>query len=221
MSVEFSTLLKTSNLFEGISAEEIAAMLFCLKARVCKFAKGDFIMREGDCPSAIGIILRGNVLLIQEDMWGNRNIVSKVGPAQTFATAFASAGSAPLNVSVVADEEVQVMFIDVSKILTVCSSNCSHHNKIIHNLIAELAKNNLSLSEKITHMNKRTTREKIMSCLSAQSSKTGSREFDIPFSRQQMADYLGVERSGLSLELSKMKRDGLIEFNKNHFVVLI
>ena len=221
MSVEFSTILKTSNLFEGISAEEIAAMLFCLKARVNKFAKGDFIMREGDCPSAIGMVLRGNVLLIQEDMWGNRNIVSKVGPAQTFATAFASAGSAPLNVSVVADEEVQVMFIDVSKILTVCSSNCSHHNKIIHNLIAELAKNNLNLSEKITHMNKRTTREKIMSYLSAQSSKAGSREFDVPFSRQQMADYLGVERSGLSLELSKMKRDGLIEFNKNHFVVKV
>ena len=218
---EFIKILRTSNLFEGISLDEIAAMLVCLEAKVKSFEKGEFLMREGDTSHAVGLVLKGNALIIQEDMWGNRNILAKVGPAQTFGTAFACAKREAVNVSVVADNSVQTMFLDVGRIITVCNANCSHHNKIIHNLVAELAEKNINLSQKLTHMGMRTTREKIMSYLSAQSSKAGSREFDVPFTRQQMADYLGVERSGLSLELSKMKRDGLIEFNKNHFVVLI
>lgn len=214
-------IIRSSNLFEGITEDEAKAMLICLNVKIKKFSKDEFLLREGDFINSIGIIISGSVLIVQEDMWGNRNIVEKVTPAQTFATAFACANGSVSNVSVVADEEVQAMFIDVSKIMTVCSSNCSHHNKIIHNLIADLAKNNLNLNDKITHMGKRTTREKIMSYLSAQSNKAGSREFNIPYSRQQMADYLGVERSGLSLELSKMKREGLIDFNKNHFLVKV
>lgn len=218
---EFLRTIKNSNLFEGITQDEIRAMLFCLKPEIRKYEKDEFLLREGDIASSIGLILKGSALIIQEDMWGNRNIVSKAASSQTFATAYACAQSTDLNVSVVASENAQVMLFDVKRILTVCNSACSHHNKIIHNLIAELAKNNLTLSEKITHMNKRTTREKIMSYLSSQSNKSGSREFDIPFSRQQMADYLGVERSGLSLELGKMQREGLIKFNKNHFAINI
>ena len=217
---EFIKTIKSSNLFEGISAEEIAAMLVCLEAKVKKFKKGEFVVREGDVANSIGLILEGSSLIIQEDKWGNRNILEKVKVAQTFGTAFACVGGATLNVSVVADDDVQVLFLDIHRIVTVCSSACSHHNKIVRNLIAELAEKNLRLREKITHMNKRTTRDKIMSYLSAQSSKAGTREFEIPFSRQQMADYLGVERSGLSLELGKMKREGLIEFNKSHFVII-
>ena len=216
---DYIKILRSSNLFDGILPEEIGAMLVCLDAKVSNYQKDEFVQREGDDIDSIGLVLDGSVLVIQEDMWGNRNIVERVSTSQTFTTAFACARGSVLNVSVVAGKSTKIMFLNVQKILTVCTSSCSHHNKIIRNLISELAESDLHLSERMTHLNKRTTREKIMSYLSSQSNIAGGREFDIPFSRQQMADYLSVERSGLSLELGKMKKEGLIEFNKNHFVV--
>lgn len=111
------------------------------------------------------------------------------------------------------------MFLNVKRILNVCPSACSHHSRVIRNLLSELAEKNLRFNEKLTHMGQRTTRAKIMSYLSAEAQRLGKYEFDIPFSRQQLADYLGVERSGLSLELGKMKKDGLLDYHKNHFVL--
>ena len=111
------------------------------------------------------------------------------------------------------------MFLNVNRILNVCPSACTHHNRIIRNILGELAEKNLRFSEKLEHMGQRTTRTKVMSYLSAEAQRLGTYEFDIPFSRQQLADYLGIERSGLSSELSKMCRDGLIDFHKSHFVV--
>ena len=111
------------------------------------------------------------------------------------------------------------MLLNIRRVLTVCSSACEHHNRIIQNLLAELAEKNLLQNEKLTHMGQRTTRGKLMSYLSAEAQRLGRYEFDIPFSRQQLADYLAVERSGLSLELGKMQKDGLLEFHKNHFVL--
>ena len=108
------------------------------------------------------------------------------------------------------------MFLDVARILNVCPSACVHHSRIIRNLLGELAEKNLCFSEKLTHMGQRSTRAKLMSYLSAEAQRLGRSEFDIPFSRQQLADYLGVERSGLSLELGKMCREGLLDFHKSH-----
>ncbi len=209
----------SSNLFFGVTQKELEAMLVCLNAQTQKYKKGEFLLRQGDNLSAIGLILDGCALIFQEDRWGNRNIVSKLGAAQTFGVAYACSPKTELNVSIVAESALEVMFLDVKQILNVCSSACSHHNKIIRNLIAELAQKNLKLNEKLTHMGKRTTREKLMSYLSAQSLKLGKPEFDIVFSRQQLADYLSVERSGLCLELSKMQDEGLIEYKKNHFII--
>ena len=123
---------------------------------------------------------------------------------------------ARLNVSVMAEAPVIVMFLDVARILNVCPSACAHHSRIIRNLLGELAEKNLRFSEKLTHMGQRSTRAKLMSYLSAEAQRLGRYEFDIPFSRQQLADYLGVERSGLSLELGKMCREGLLDFHKSH-----
>ena len=100
-----------------------------------------------------------------------------------------------------------------------CPSACSHHSRIIRNLLGELAEKNLRLNEKLTHMGQRTTRAKLMSYFSAEAQRRGSYEFDIPFSRQQLADYLGVERSGLSMELGKMRDEGLLDFHKSHFLL--
>ena len=218
---EFFPILRSSSLFSGVSEEELAAMLSCLDTRMEAFPKEAFLLRTGDTVESIGIVLSGSVLVIQEDIWGNRNILSKAGSAQTFAAAFACAFGSILNVSVIADTPTTVLFLNVKRILHVCPSACSHHSQIIQNLLGELAEKNLRFSEKITHMGQRTTRAKLMSYFSAEAQRLGTYEFDIPFSRQQLADYLAVERSGLSLELGKMRDEGLLDFYKNHFVLKV
>ena len=196
-------------------------MLSCLDTRMEAFPKEAFVLRTGDTVESIGIVLSGSVLVIQEDIWGNRNILSKAGPVQTFAAAFACAPGSILNVSVIADTPTTVLFLNVKRILHVCPSACSHHSRIIRNLLTDLAEKNLRFSEKLTHMGQRTTRAKLMSYFSAEAQRLGTYEFDIPFSRQQLADYLAVERSGLSLELGKMRDEGVLDFHKNHFVLKV
>lgn len=218
---DYLSVIRSSQLFSGVSEEEVIAMLSCLKAERKDFPKDAFLLRAGDTAESIGLVLSGSVLVIQEDIWGNRNILSKAGPGQTFAAAFACAPGSVLNVSVVAETPVTALFLDVKRILTVCPSACAHHSRIIRNLLGELAEKNLRFGEKLTHMGQRTTRSKLMSYLSAEAQRRGAVEFDIPFSRQQLADFLGVERSGLSLELGKMKQDGLLDFHKSHFVLKV
>ena len=218
---EFFPMLHAAPLFSGISGEELAAMLSCLAARIDTFPKGARLLRAGDAAEEVGLVLAGSVLIVQEDIWGNRNILLKAPPGQSFAAAYACAPGSVLNVSVVAETPVTVMFLNVKRILNVCSSVCAHHSRIIRNLLVELAEKNLRFSEKLIHVGQRTTRAKLMSYFSAEAQRLGKYEFDIPFSRQQLADYLGVERSGLSLELGKMKKDGLLDFYKSHFILKV
>ena len=215
----FLPVLRSSRLFSGVSEGDITAMLSCLDTKMLTFPKDTFLLRAGDTIDAIGFVLSGSVLVVQEDIWGNRNILSRVGAGQTFATAYACAPDSVPNVSVVAETAVVAMFLNVKRVLNVCSSACAHHTRIIRNLLGELAEKNLRLGEKLTHMGQRTTRAKLMSYFSSEAQRLGKYEFDIPFSRQQLADYLAVERSGLSLELGKMKKDGLLDFHKNHFIL--
>lgn len=218
---EFLSTIRSAPLFSGVSEAELTAMLACLKAEKKDFPKEAFVLRAGDTAESIGLVLSGTVLVIQEDIWGNRNILSKAGLGQTFAAAYACAPGSRLNVSVVAETPVTVLFLNVKRILTVCPSACSYHSRIIRNLLGELAGKNLQFSEKLTHVGQRSTRSKIMSYLSAEAQRLGTYELDIPFSRQQLADYLGVERSGLSQELGKMKKDGLLDYHKSHFVLKV
>lgn len=196
-------------------------MLSCLETREERFPKDTFLLRAGDTAESIGLVLSGSVLVVQEDIWGNRNILSKAGPGQTFAAAYACAPGSLLNVSVLAETPVTAMFLNVKRVLNVCPSACEHHSRIIRNLLGELAEKNLRFGEKLTHMGQRTTRAKLMSYFSAEAQRLGTYEFDIPFSRQQLADYLAVERSGLSLELGKMRSEGLLDFHKSHFILKV
>lgn len=196
-------------------------MLSCLETRGERFPKDTFLLRTGDTAESIGLVLSGSVLVVQEDIWGNRNILSKAGPGQTFAAAYACAPGSLLNVSVLAETPVTAMFLNVKRVLNVCPSACEHHSRIIRNLLGELAEKNLRFGEKLTHMGQRTTRAKLMSYFSAEAQRLGTYEFDIPFSRQQLADYLAVERSGLSLELGKMRSEGLLDFHKSHFILKV
>lgn len=217
----FLPVLRSSRLFSGVSDSNITAMLSCLDTKMQTFPKDTFLLRFGDAVDTIGFVLSGSVLVVQEDIWGNRNILSKMGAGQTFATAYACAPDSVPNVSVIAETTVVAMSLNVKRVLNVCSSACAHHTQIIQNLLGELAEKNLHLGEKLTHMGQRTTRAKLMSYFSSEAQRLGKFEFDIPFSRQQLADYLAVERSGLSLELGKMKKDGLLDFHKNHFVLTL
>lgn len=216
---KFFNLIRSSQLFDGIAEEETKAMLSCLEARQERFQKGSYILHAGDVTESLGLILEGRVLVVQEDFWGNRNILTSSGPGQTFAETFACAQDAELNVSVVADTPVTILFLNVKRIIRPCSSACQHHSRMIRNLVSDLASKNLYFNEKLTHLGQRTTRMKILSYLSAAAQRNSSVEFDIPFSRQELADYLSVERSGLSRELCKMKEEGLLDFHKNHFVL--
>ena len=216
---EFFSILAASPLFSGVTEDELDAMLTCLAAKTEQFPKDVFLLHPGDKVKEIGMVLSGCALVVQEDIWGNRNILSKTGPGQTFAEVFACAPGAVLNVSVEAESAVTVMFLHIRRVLSVCPSACSHHSRIIRNLLGELAEKNLRLNEKLTHMAQRTTRAKLMSYFSAEAQRRSVYEFDIPFSRQQLADYLGVERSGLSVELGKMRDEGLLDFHKSHFLL--
>lgn len=218
---EFLPILQTSRLFSGVTEQELQSMLTCLSARTERFPKDCFLLRAGDRIDSIGLVLSGSVLVVQEDVWGNRNILSKAGPGQSFALAFACAPGAVLSVSVMAASPVTVLFLNVRRILTLCPSACAHHSRILRNLLGELAEKNLALGGKLSHMGQRSTRAKLLSYLSAEAQRQGAYEFEIPFSRQQLADYLGVERSGLSAELGKMQKEGLLAFRKSRFILNI
>lgn len=218
---EYLSIIRSSRLFSGISEHEIMAMLACFDAKKESFSKETFLLRAGDTAESIGLVLSGRVLIIQEDIWGNRNILSGAGQGQTFATAYACAPGSVLEVSVFAETPVTVLFLNLKRVLNMCPSVCTYHSRIIRNLLGELAEKNLRFSEKLAHMGQRTTRAKLMSYFSAEVQRFGKYEFDIPFSRQQLADYLAVERSGLSAELGKMRKEGLLDFRRNHFILKV
>lgn len=213
------SFIKNASIFHGMDEQEIEAVLNCLKAKTSSYEKGEYVLRTGDSIDTLGLILKGTVLVIQEDFWGNRNLLAKVSQGQLFAESFACQTGAILNVSVVSDEETVIMWLNVKCILSICSNACDYHNRLIRNLLSELSRKNLQLNKKLTHMGKRTTRDKLLSYLSGEAIINGKSEFDITFSRQQLADYLSVERSAMSAELGRLRDSGLIEFERNHFIL--
>lgn len=214
---EFIPVMKRAPIFGGIDEEEIESVLGCLKARICSYEKGEYALRAGDPMDEVGLVVAGSVLVVQEDFWGNRNLRAKISPGQTFGEAFACVPGMVADVSVTAGENSKIMWIGVRRILDTCPSACAHHSRMVRNLLSDLALKNIKNSEKLTHVCKRTTRTKLLSYLSSESQRQGKTEFDIPFDRQQLADYLSVERSAMSAELSRMQRDGLLEVHKNRF----
>ncbi len=216
---QFLPLISRCALFQGLSRAELGRALDCLAAVKKEYPRGAFLLRAGDQTGQMGLMLWGSALLVREDLWGRRNIIDKVLPGDVFAEAFAASGAA-LNLSAVAGEDCGVLLLDVGQVLTACPSACPAHHKIIQNLTAVLARKLLLLQDKITHMGRHTTREKLLSYLSAQAARQGRLTFDIPFDRQQLADYLCVDRAAMSAELSKLQRDGLLRCRRNHFTLI-
>ncbi len=204
-------------LFHGIRADEIEQLLPCLGARWRDFSKGELILRAGDVTDELGIIVRGSANIVVNSYWGDSVIFGHIGPGEVFAESYAAIPGEELGVDVVAAEECQVCFLDMGKLLTTCERSCPFHHRLIHNMIQLSARKNLGLSRRMTHIAPKSIRKRLLSYLSQQALEQGSSHVTIPFSRQQLADYLGVDRSALSNELSKMRRDGLIDFRKSEF----
>ncbi len=212
-------ILQNSDLFNGIGADEIKAMLHCLMATSKTFEKDQFIIHAGDKVNNVGMVISGSAIIIKEDFWGNRNLMSVIEPGDMFGEVYACLPNTEVTVAVVAKEPTKVMFFNMKRILTTCSNSCEFHASLINNMITALATYSVRMNNKLDHMSKRTTREKLLSYLSSEAMRAGSATFTIPLNRQQLADYLSVDRSAMSSELSKMQKEGLIEYNRNDFTL--
>jgi CRP-like cAMP-binding protein len=217
---KYETLLQSCALFNGIESDQLFKLLECLGATQHARAKGDFILRAGDPPSWVGVVLEGSAHIIQEDFWGNRSIVARALPGDLFAESFCCAATDQLPVSVVALEPTKILTLDFNRIVSLCSSACGFHNALIKNMLKVIASKSVELTRKLEDVSQRTTKEKLLSYLSRQALAKDARRFDIPFNRQELADYLSVDRSALSGELSKMQSEGILSYQKNHFELL-
>ena len=217
---QYIPILEGTGLFAGLSRDELHTMLPCLNARVREFPKGAYVVRRGTVLQDIALPVRGALHIQREDYWGNRDIVRRIHTGELFGEAYIAPGSGALIHDVVAVEDSTVMFFDVRKILTVCSSSCRFHTQVVQNLFFTICEKNRLLLQKMSHLTRRTTREKLISYLSEEAKRQNSARFSIPFNRQQLADFLSVDRSAMSNELCKMRNEGLLEFDKNRFHLL-
>ena len=213
-------VLEKCPLFDGIGIEDLTGLLGCLGARKLSATKGEIILREGDTATQVGIVLSGAVQLERQDYYGNRSIVAYIGPGQLFGESYACAQVELLPISAVADEASQVLLIDARRITVCCGNACAFHSRIIFNMLRLVANTNLVYDQKIQVTSKRSTREKLMAYLMNQMKLRGSNSFTIPYDRQELADYLEVDRSGLSAEISKLRKEGVLQSQKNQFTLL-
>lgn len=212
--------LSDMGIFGGMEETQIQTLLQCLGAVRKHYRKGEVILREGEPVEQIGVVLSGLVLMESSDAWGNRSVLGSAVPGAVFAEAYACAPGEPLLISVTAAEETEALFFNVGKALEVCPNACPFHGKLVRNLLEVCARKSLQLSRRILHTGSKSIRGRLLSYLSECAKKSGGSAFFIPYNRQQLADYLGVDRSAMCSELSRMRREGLIEYEKNRFVLI-
>ena len=215
-----SEVLSRCALFAGIREDERSAMLDCLGAREAATVRGGYVFREGDRAEWVGIVLSGQVQVVREDFYGNRSIMTEVSPAGLFGEVFACADVERYPVSVEVVQEGAVVLMSLARILRVCTGGCAFDNRLVSNLLRIVAGKNLQLNQKIEITSQRTTRDKLMTYLATAAKKAGSRTFEIPFNRQGLADYLGVERSALSAEIGRLRREGILQSERSVFTLL-
>ena len=209
---EYIPVLQKTQLFSGISEEDTAVMLECLQAKLRTYKKGEFVVRQGEHISNIMVLAAGKLHIQRDDHWGNRSIISMISAAEMFGEAYAAPDSSPMLNDVLAVEDSAVIFFDVNRIITVCPSACRFHSMVVRNLFFAISEKNRKLVRKLSFMSERTTREKLIAYLSEEAKRQNSSSFSIPFNRQQLADFLSVDRSAMSNELCKMRGEGLLEY---------
>lgn len=217
---DFFDILRECPLFDRIGDESLKEMLGCLNAKECSYKKGDVVFAEGDKAKYLGIVLEGSVQLVRVDYYGNRSILTNIEPPQLFGEAFACAGLKSLPVDAVAATDTRILLLDAQRIARPCGNACPCHGQTILNLLHIVAKKNLVLHQKIEITSKRSTREKLMTYLLLQAKNAKSHTFTVPYDCQELADYLEVDRSGLSAEISKLRNEKVLECRRSTFTLL-
>ncbi len=216
---KYFDVLSKCILFKNINKDDLLSVSKCLGGIIKSYSKDDIIISEGDNADILGVILEGSVHITRIDYYGNRDIIAGFKKGEIFGETISILDNNKMLVNVISDEDTKVLIIKMKKILSPCDKPCYFHKEILLNLLHALAKKNIMFNKKIEIMSKKTTKEKLMCYLSFQAKENNSSEFEIPFNRQELADYLGVERSGLSVEINKLKKDGIIDSNKNYFKI--
>ena len=217
---DFFDILRECPLFDRIGEESLKEILGCLNAKERSYKKGDAVFAEGDKAKYLGIVLEGSVQLVRVDYYGNRSILTNIEPPQLFGEAFACAGLKSLPVDAVAAADTKILLLDAQRIARPCGNACPCHGQTILNLLHIVAKKNLVLHQKIEITSKRSTREKLMTYLLLQAKNAKSHTFTVPYDRQELADYLEVDRSGLSAEISKLRNEKVLECRRSTFTLL-
>lgn len=217
---EFRQFIQNAPLFRGISAEQFEQMMTCLDARRRSFSKNEYIYQGEDSFQRICLVLSGSVCTLKEDQLGNRSILTREGPGELVGESFAGGHVSALPISLMANEPCELLLLDYRRMVASCPRACPCHARMIENMVDILALKNLQLTRKMEHITKRTTKEKLLSYLSEQAQVQQSSQFTIPFNREQLAAYLCVERTAMCTELSKLRKEGVIRFHKNQFVLL-
>ena len=216
----FFEILSHCPLFNGITASDLTGMLKCLNAKSVEFSKGDSIFLEGDPAQFVGVVLDGAIQILQEDYYGNRSVLTILEPGELFAGVFSCAGLNAIPVSAIAIKKSTVLLLNCQQMFTVCGNACRFHSQLLQNLLKVMAMKNLAMTQKIRYMSQKTTKDKLTAFLLDQAKQNDSSEFVIPYDRQALADYLGVERSAMSVELSKLKKNGQIDTKGSWFRLL-
>lgn len=209
-----------SPLFQGIQQEEMEAMLGCMGAKARGYRRGEYIFLAGNPANRVGVLLAGEASVLREDVLGNRSILAKLSPGEAFGEVFACAGVQVLPVSVYADSDCEALLMDYRKLLTSCGSACAFHARLVQNMLRLLAGKTLQMNQKMEVLSARSIREKLMAYLLQAAGRAGGVSFRIPYNRQELADYLAVDRSALSRELGLMQREGLLRYQKDAFTLL-
>lgn len=213
-------VLKKCPLFFDIKEEDLQSLLTCLGAKESSYKKGQFIFNEGEPAQYLAVVISGSVRVIRDDYYGNRSLVAHIGQAEVFGESFACAGITSLPISVMAEEDCSCLLIDCKRITSTCNNSCEFHNRMIFNLLRLVANKNILFHQKLEVISKRSTREKLMTYLTNEAQLQSSNDITIPYDRQSLADYLGVDRSGLSTEIGKLCKEGIIDCHKNHFKLI-
>ena len=217
---EYIKVLQKCRLFAGIRENDLKAMLGCLGGRVVRFGKGETVLPTDSRAEYVGIVLSGAVAIVRDDFYGNRTIQARAEAGEMFGEAFACAGVECLPVGVEGVTPGRVLLIRLGRITQTCSNACEFHNRMVMNLLGAMALKNLQLNRKLEITSQRTTRDKLLSYLMSQARQARSTTFTIPFDRQGLADYLCVERSALSAEIGKLRREGILESERSSFRLL-
>ena len=217
---KFYNQIKNSPVFYGMNDEELKGLLECFHARIRRYEKGDMIIRQGDMISNIYLILLGGVNIEKDSYWGRRIIITRLGKNQNLALSFVGSKDIESNIDAVAVEDTHVLVLSYEKCTSMCQNACIRHKILINNLFQILSKENIELIQKIENVSQKTIRDKLLTYLSNEARKKHSNSFDVQFNRQDLADYLNVDRSAMSFELSKLQKEGFIKYNKNHFELI-